>query len=1008
MKLSNANVSNILDRGKDGVLIVDQHKKITYVNDSARKIINTQDTLIGKDLHEVFRVCNYFTGESYNYVIDEVFSSLKSTGLRAESALIDYAGNKIFISTSISPIVEETLTGVVIFFKDITQIKHTEQELSKFRKAFEKSIESMLITNDQWMIEYCNEKSKKRIKACDLRPNQDFWQVNGYKLSWHEKENIFKSLDEHNFWVGEVLGSGFDEKWYRVSIVALRDVMNKVINYVISEVDITFENESKRLLINERKNLSAIIEGAPVGMMTVTKEYGVLQINEECRQVLDVPLNRPQNILTMMKTYSNLFVVEQLIKKVLKTGVAIRNYECVVYKDSQTRQKKRWIKASAVPIVISEKQCVLLSFEDETLKKEMAKTIVRNERQLRLVTDHMHDIILQVNVKGAVDYYSTSIITMLSSTEERVAEKSVYDFINPEDHEILNRMFKKCRDSRVNQKFEVRFVDDDQADIWVEILMKYIENEDFDIAFLLYGRDVTQRRIAEEEIVKSRELAIAANNAKSEFLANMSHEIRTPLNGIIGMANIALMNATDNKQKDNVGMIKHSAENLLKIINSVLDFSKIEAGKLTIENNTFHIHSELKRFVKPFKVQAMQKDIEFHATIDETISESLNGDMIRINQVLTNLIGNAIKFTEFGSVNLDVTCKRTTETHQWLEFTVKDTGVGIKEKDKHKIFKSFSQADGSVTRKFGGTGLGLNITKKLVELMNGHVSFESEYGKGSTFVCEVPFAKSGRTRIAREKDHIIEEDSKGLGFNILVVEDDRVNQKLAQRLLKRKGYGITMVENGKEAVDIYEDDRFDLILMDIQMPVMNGLKATEKIRDKAKVNIPIIALTAYAIKGDREKFLKQGMDDYISKPIDIDEFYKILEKHLVKKNKDDYAIQKILNKIKVSSDEKKTPEVSLIQENVDNLNMQLKYIASSLRKEDYEQLEERCYAFKNYVTSLKMMSLRKMVFDLELNIRKEKEDLIISSYEKIIGFINNHLDKPLKGVEINENTNSRR
>lgn len=1007
MKEMTINMPNILDHGKDGVIIIDQDKTITYINESGHKILRAKSTLIGSNIHDVFRVCNFFTGESYNYIIDEVYETLHSSGLKAESALVDFDDKKRFVSTSISPIIEEKLVGMVIFFKDISQIKHTEQELSKFRKAFEKSIESVLITDSSWEIEYCNEKSKKRIKTCRINPNQNFWDVNGYQLSWTEKELIYKDLEENNFWVGDVLGLSVDEKWYRVSIIALRDVMDQIINYVISEVDVTFEKESKRLLINERKNLNAIIEGAPVGMATVTKDFGVLQINEECRQVLDVPLNRPQNILLMMKTYANLAVVEKLIKKVLATNTAIRNYECVIYKNIGGEKKKRWLKASAVPIVISGKQCVSLSFEDETVKKEMAKTMVRNERQLRLVTDHMHDIILQVNLKGEIDYYSGSFISMLAYESEDITSKNIYDFVFSEDHEILTRMFNKCKDSRENLKFEVRFMDASHSAIWVEIVMKYIENEDFDIAFLLYGRDVTQRRIAEEEILRSKEMAIAANNAKSEFLANMSHEIRTPLNGIIGMANIALMNAENNKQKDNVGMIKHSAENLLKIINSVLDFSKIEAGKLSIEKNVIHIHSELARYLKPFKVQALQKDIDFKYTLDPQVSDNLVGDMIRINQVITNLIGNAIKFTEFGSVTFEVKCDKDSPDKQWLRFIVKDTGVGIRPEDKHKIFKSFSQADGSVTRRFGGTGLGLNITKKLVELMAGTIDFKSEYGKGSEFSCVMPLSKTNKTKVARDKDTIIEEDSKGLGFNILVVEDDKVNQKLAQRLLKRKGYGITLVENGQEAVDIYEDERFDLILMDIQMPVMNGLTATSKIREKAKVFIPIIALTAYAIKGDREKFLKKGMDDYISKPIDIDDFYKVLEKHLVKKNKDDYAIKKILEKINHSDRVEEVSEKDLIEKHVETLNMQLKYIASSLKKGDYEQLEERCYAFKNHVTSLKMLTLRKMVFDLELYIRKEQEKLIVESYEKIIAYINGLTKDKLKGVEIHENLNSR-
>ena len=998
---------SILEHGKDGVIIFNSEKKVSYINKAGYEILSSDRDLVGQDIHDVFRVCNYYTKEPYNDIIDDVISSKTPSGLKKESALEDFKGQMFFISASISPVIEEELVGGVIFFKDISRIKHTEQELSKFKKAFEKSIESVIITDQYWNIQYCNEKAKDRLKIVDVTLNQKFWDMSNYQLSWNEKEAIFNDLNEKNFWVGDILGIGYEEKWYRVSIVALRDVVDKVINFVISEMDVTFEKESKRMLINERKNLNAIIEGAPVGMMTVTKGYGVLQINEACKYILDVSLNRPQNILELEKIYDNLSIVKSLIAKVLSSDTAIRNYDCIIYKNVDGGKEKRWLKANAVPIVISEKKCVLLSFEDETIKKEMAKTIVQNERQLRLVTDHMHDIILQVNSSGGLEYYSSSLMSMLKLKEEALKDIDIYKLIEEDDHEILSRMFNKCRDSKENIKFEIRFKHEEEGFLWLEIFMKAIEYEESELAFLLYGRDVTQRRIAEEEIIRSKEIAIAANNAKSEFLANMSHEIRTPLNGIIGMANIAWMHAENNKQKDNVSMIKHSAENLLKIINSVLDFSKIEAGKLTIENNDLNLNEELRRFIKPFKIQALQKDISFKYHYDNNIKEHLIGDMVRINQVLTNLLGNAIKFTEFGKVQLDVTLNKDTKEKQWISFAVSDSGVGIKKEDHHKIFKSFSQADGSVTRRFGGTGLGLNITKKLVNLMSGDIFFTSEYGKGSTFTCIIPFKKTDEKSGRKKKDQIIKEDSKGLGYNILVVEDDKVNQKLAQRLLKRKGYGITIVENGQEAVDIYEDDRFDLILMDIQMPIMNGLTATTKIREKAKVSIPIIALTAYAIKGDREKFLKKGMDDYISKPIDIDEFYKILEKHLEKQNRDDSAIQKILDKLQVKETRHQGEEQDIIERNFETINMQLKYIASSLKKRDFEQLEERCYAFKNYVTSLKLMELRKMVFDLELNIRKEKSDAVIKSYKAIIRYINDQTEEGLKGVEIHEDFNRR-
>jgi PAS domain S-box-containing protein len=999
------NTTTILDHGKDGVLIVNEAREITYANISAKSILEIDEDLVGKSIHDVFRIYNYYTRETYSNFVDQVFQTEKPSGLLKESAIRTGKDHYFFVSASISPIIEKDINGVVIFFKDISRIKHTELELSKFRKAIENSIESVVVTDSKWKIEYLNHRSQKRLGPSEAYINEEFWKCSGYNITWMEKEVMYDDLNKDLYWVGDVRGDTYEEKWYRVSIIALTDVIGNVINYVISEVDVTFEKESQRLLINERKNLSTIVGGAPIGMMTVTKDYGVLQINEECRSVLGVPLNRPQNIMTMVDEYPNLHIVIELIGRVLKTDKEIRGYEFFLFKEEDNKKHKSWIKANAVPIDITEKRCVLLSFEDETVKKDMARTIVRNERQLRLVTDNMQDIIIQISILGKIEYYTSSYQHMIGFSKENLIDRSISDYIHKEDREILRRMMLKCKDSHGNIKFEIRFLNENSEPIWVEVMMKLIENEESDLSFILYGRDVTQRRIAEQEIVHSKELAIAANNAKSEFLANMSHEIRTPLNGIIGMANIALMQSQDTKQKDNVSMIKHSAENLLKIINSVLDFSKIEAGKLTIDYHVIDLKEELERFTKPFRIQASQKDIEFEVVIDEKINKTLEADITRVLQVVTNLLGNAIKFTEFGKVAFSVLCFKEDSDTQWIRFIVKDTGIGIREKDKDKIFMSFSQADGSVTRRFGGTGLGLNITKKIVELMNGSIGFTSKYGEGSEFICSLPFKKSNGRQVTSHEEKTIKNEAKGVGYNILVVEDDKVNQKLAHRLLKRKGYGITIVNNGQEAVDIYEDGRFDLILMDIQMPIMDGLTATRHIREKAQERIPIIALTAYAIKGDKEKFLKKGMDDYISKPIDLDDFYTILDYHLKAKKSDDHAIQRILEKLNDEQAADKSNQNTMYNEHFDKINMQLKYIASSINKADYEKLEERCYAFKNYVTSIKMNELRKLVFTLELHIRKENEPEIAKSYQAIIDHVNARADETLKGVEIHENIN---
>lgn len=987
--------NNILDHGKDGVIIFDIDYIVTYANNSAYKVLETGESMLGKSVHDVFRLLNYYTKESYSDIIDSVFLTKKSTGLRKETAVRTFKGDDVFVSASISPIIEDVLIGAVIFFKDIVRLKHTEGELHKFRKSFERSIESVIITNHTWMIEYINEKASENYEC--KHHVCHFWDVSYYDLTMDDRDRIMNVLSKKDYWIGELKSSSKNNRWYRVSIVALRDIVDRIINYVISEVDITFEKTSKQLLIDERKNLSTIIECAPIGMVTVSEDFHVMQVNDECKEILNISLNRSSDLKQINEMHDNFSVIIDLLNQVFKENGSIRNYEFAYFYNKSGDVKKKWIQVHAEPIVLSSRQCVLLAFEDVTIKKDMARTIVRNEKQLRFVTDHMHDTITQIDVNGHIEYCSPSHETLLGYKVEDISKGTIYELIPDHDREILKRMIQKCVDSKDNLKFEIRFLNAKRAPVWVEIMMKYIVN-DADISLLLFGRDVTQRRISEQEMIHSKELAIAANKAKSQFLANMSHEIRTPLNGIIGMANVSLMMESSKKQKDNITMIKQSAENLLKIINSVLDFSKIEAGKMQLEKHRFNVRQELKKILHPFRIEANGKEIKYNYDIDVGINEMLIGDPTRVGQVLTNLLGNAIKFTEFGSVSCEVRLLKESDESQTLMFVIEDTGIGIKEEHQSKVFNSFSQGDGSITRKFGGTGLGLNITKKIVEMMKGTISFESTYGAGTTFKVIIPLLKSEGAHDDDSKEQIIEAETKGVGYNILVVEDDEINKKLAHRLLRRKGYGITLVNNGQEAVDIYENGRFDLILMDIQMPVMDGLTATKLIREKDTENVPIVALTAYAIKGDKEKFLQRGMDDYISKPIDLDEFYATLDKHLKPKKKSDDAISNILSRLKQGSEEGNVSDT--INQNFDKLNMQLKYIASSIEKKQYEKLEERCYAFKNFVSSIKLKQLRQLVFNLEMSIRKEDDDKILEQFGKMIDYVNENSTEMLKGVEI--------
>lgn len=973
----------IMNSSLDAIVMINDKGEIVFWNPQAEKTFGWKKSEArGRNLADImipqkFKAAHnngmqHFNATGQGNVLNKII----------EITAVNKSGREFPVELSIIPIKQQAGMFFCGFIRDISERKKAETDLKASQELWQFALEGAgdgvweydFETNETFFSrqykkmlgyeddEFANDEDEwlKRIHPQDVKiikaTDEEYFSN---KITSHQREYRIMHRDGHYLWIldrGMVINYTSTGKPKRI---------------IGTHTNITerkqAEEEYRRISVVASANENGVLFTDAEGKIFWTNEGFVRLtgfnkdeiIGKTPLQVGEGPLSKSEALLSMVTAFFE--------------GRSF-NVELIHYKKDRSWF---WARITGQAMLDTDGRVVqyFAIIEDITYEKEIEQTLKLKEEKYRSIIANMNLGLLEVDDEEKIQFANQSLCDMSGYPLKELLGKKASTLFTKEERQEYIESKNELRKKGISDAYEVCLKNRSGETKWwlISGAPRYNDNGDL-VGSIGIHLDITQQKLLELELIEAREQAESSVNAKQMFLANMSHEIRTPMNAILGMTNQLGKTKLTQDQHFYLNTIHSAADNLLIIINDILDLSKIDAGKLTLEKIGFEPKTVLSRVMQVMVHRAEEKGLNFiNSFCDTKLSAILMGDPYRLNQVLLNLISNAIKFTQKGTVDITCTVLEDAINKQSISFTVSDTGIGMDESFAKNLFDKFSQEDSSIIRKYGGTGLGMSISKELIDLMDGNIQVKSKKGVGTSISIVIDFDK-GNIEDLPFKEIVATDTTLLQGKKILVTDDNEMNQLVAATILLNYGAEITEAFNGAEAIEKIKETAFDLVLMDVQMPVMDGIEAVKIIRETIDKNLPIVALTAYAINGDNQKCIAAGMNDYLSKPFEESQLLNIVSKWLGKSlSKEKDTVELITNE-EALYDLSKLNEIArnnkafidkMLKLFIDQIPSAVEEIQAAYLIKDFDIIKRVAHRIKPSIDNMGITSLTTVVREIE-------------------------------------------